>query len=290
METKPYRVVHISDLHFWRIPLQPWHWYGKRLLGLTNLVLRRARKFRREAVPLLLQEIELDQPDHLIVSGDLTTTALHGEFEDFGAAFISWLDRTERLTVIPGNHDRYNRHVHRGKRFEQYYAPLMGEGTFPFLKDLTPGLVLIAFDPCHPNPISARGSVRDCDLKALLPLLDKAKQGGAKSVLFVCHYPAEMPAPHQARAKGHELRRGNLLLDALKQVEVPIYWLHGHVHQPWRYTSPTLPNVTYLNPGAPTLRRKEGFSLGRWVLDWDGEEMKTEWKSLPAAANWLKET
>ena len=78
-----------------------------------------------------------------------------------------------------------------------------------------------------------------------------------------------------------------LVVNALKQLSVPIFWLHGHIHFPWRYQSPTVPNLVYLNPGSPLLKRREGITYGRWVLEWNGTEMKTEWRSSPHLKNAL---
>jgi 3',5'-cyclic AMP phosphodiesterase CpdA len=277
-------VVHISDVHFWRIPLDPRLWTGKRLLGLANLIVRRARKFRREAIPELLKAIEEDQPDHLVVSGDLSTTSLVAEFEDFSAAFAPWMDDPARMTVIPGNHDRYTRSTVRERLFEKHFGNLCHGGTFPFLKELAPGLALAGFDPCQPNPLSAKGRVHEAAVSKLEALLPDLRARGIRRLLFACHYPAEVPPEHRGHEKGHELLHPDQLLAALSPVSVPIFWLHGHIHYPWRYTSPRIPNLVYLNPGAPTLRRPHGFSLGRWVLDWDGENLEVQWKSLPSSA------
>jgi hypothetical protein len=103
----------------------------------------------------------------------------------------------------------------------------------------------------------------------------------------VCHFPAEIPPEYASSERGHELVDAPLLLEALSSVAIPVYWLHGHLHHPWRFASPTLSHVTYLNPGAPLLRRSQGVSLGRWVLDWDGTAVHTEWRSRLEAASYL---
>lgn len=283
-----YRVVHISDLHLWRIPANPLLWRGKRLLGLSNLVLRRGRRFRREALPELLAEIERDSADHLVVSGDLTTTSLDLEFEDFGKAFDSWLGDPYRATLVPGNHDRYTRPAVRERVFERHFSPLCGEGNFPFRKELAPGLALIGFDPCRPNPFSARGEAPGEALVSLTRLLGEERSRGTQALLFVCHYPAEAPAKHRRHLKGHDLVNGEELLALFQGFPIPTWWLHGHIHHPWSHRSRLAPNLTYLNPGSPILRREGKISLGRWVLDWDGRELRAEWRSLPHSASELE--
>ncbi len=275
-----YRIVHISDLHFWHIPWNPWEWYGKRILGLTNLILRRARKFRLGAIPELVAALESDQPDHLVVSGDISTTSLESEFADFKKAFQPWLQDPAMVTILCGNHDRYTRRVELIQAFESHFAEFRGGGgREPFMKPLTDGLVLLGFDPCCPNPLSARGLATSGLANLLRRLVESCSKNETRAIVFVCHYPAEVPPSHRTQQRGHELRGANLVLHALSPAQVPVYWLHGHIHHPWRFRSPSLPNLVYLNPGAPILHRKKGYSLGRWVLDWDGNEMKTEWRA-----------
>ncbi len=284
---RPYRVVHISDLHLWRAPSNPFLWRGKRLLGLSNLVLRRGRRFRCEALPSLLAAIAEDGADHLVVSGDLTTTALDSEFEDFRSTFGAWLGDPSRTTLVPGNHDRYTRRAVREKTFERYFSIHCEHGNFPFRKELAPGLALIGFDPCRANPFSARGMATPEGLEALAQLLDHESSRTTRALLFVCHYPAEAPPKHQRRLKGHDLINATDLLAPFRDFPIPTFWLHGHIHHPWTLRSSIAPNLTYLNPGAPILRREGRISLGRWLLDWDGRELHAEWRSLPDAASEL---
>ena len=284
-----YRIVHISDIHFWQIPWNPLAWYGKRMLGLSNLILRRARKFRLEAIPELLKAIESDHPDHLVVSGDISTTSLECEFLAFEKQFQSWLQHPRMATILCGNHDRYTRRVARVRSFENHFGQFCGGGREPFLKPLADGLILLGLDPCRPDPLFARGLVTSLMAERLQTLLTSCQGQGAKAIVFVCHYPAEVPPQHEEHQGGHELREAALLLEVLKITPLPVYWLHGHIHHPWRFRSPKISNLVYLNPGAPILRRKNGYSLGRWVLDWDGKELQTEWRSLPHAQGLLED-
>ena len=282
-----YRILHISDIHLWNFTWNPLLWLGKRGLGLANLALRRARKFRREEMPHLLLALEEDDADHLVVSGDLTTTSLPSEFDDFRRTFEGWLTGPERATVLPGNHDRYTQATYRKRVFDSLFGEYCGGGRLPFLKRLAEGLDLIGFDTSVPRPLSARGLVQAADVEKLTTLLAKVRENSAKTLLFVCHYPAEVPPEHAKHERGHELVDAHLLLEALSRFPIPVYWLHGHLHHPWRFASPTLSHVVYLNPGAPLLRRSEGVSLGRWLLDWDGKDLLTEWRSRPEAASYL---
>ncbi|MBV8126334.1 MAG: hypothetical protein JO114_01565 [Planctomycetaceae bacterium] len=66
--------------HFWRYALNPLQLFSKRLLGMASLVVRRARKFRLERVEEVVERVLSLHPDHILITGDLTTTALPTEF------------------------------------------------------------------------------------------------------------------------------------------------------------------------------------------------------------------
>lgn len=72
-------IVHLSDLHFG---------------GVADL-----RQI--EALEALVPDLE---PDAVVVSGDITLRARHGEFQR-ARAFVRELTRTAPVHVIPGNHD-----------------------------------------------------------------------------------------------------------------------------------------------------------------------------------------
>ncbi len=283
-----FRIVHISDLHFWHLPGNPLVWRGKRLLGLANLLLRRARKFRLEAAPQLVEEIHKDQPDHLVVSGDISTTSLNLEFQAFRQMFSDWLESPGKITLVAGNHDRYTRRVMREKLFEKTFSDILDPDSGSRIRLIQPGLGLATFDPCVPRPISARGFVDPFQLRLLEESIRSCDWSSLRALLFVCHYPAEVPLQHADHQKGHGLVGAEGILKVLQEVPVPICWLHGHIHHPWRFFSPSIPNLTYYNPGSPLLRRSQGISLGRWVLDWDGQRIHSEWRSLPAASAWFE--
>ncbi|MCA9425071.1 MAG: metallophosphoesterase [Candidatus Omnitrophica bacterium] len=282
-----YRIVHTSDIHVWDFPVNPVLWVGKRTLGLGNLILRRARKFRKEQLLNLAATIEEDQPDHLVLSGDVSTTSLSSEFEKIHLAFQEWLGDPRSATVVPGNHDRYTQWAQRRRLFDRYFGNTTHNEPYPMIKNLTRGLDLIGFDPCRPQPISARGLAKLSHIKSLRRIVSQIHPDETKCVIFACHYPGEVPREFLRFEKGHEMVNARLVVKSLAALHCPVYWLHGHIHYPWRYPSPTASNVVYLNPGAPLLKRKTGISFGRWILDWDGVDVTAEWKSAPNSAREL---
>src|SRR3974377_2015502 len=104
LDSRPLRLIHVSDIHFWRYALNPLQLFSKRLLGMASLLVRRARKFRLERVEQVVERVVSLQPDHILLPGDPPTTALPAEFRSARRALEPWLGDRDRTTVLPGNH------------------------------------------------------------------------------------------------------------------------------------------------------------------------------------------
>src|SRR5207244_10350466 len=64
------RIVHVSDIHFWQYEFNPLRLLGKRLVGMASLLSGRARQFRLEGVPRLVERVRRLDPDHILITGD----------------------------------------------------------------------------------------------------------------------------------------------------------------------------------------------------------------------------
>ncbi len=268
------RLLHISDLHFWHIPLNPLRLVGKRLFGVSNLILRRARLFRMDRMPAVLDRVRAVNPDHILITGDLTTTALEEEFQAAHRA-ISALDREpSSLTIIPGNHDRYTRRATRDRVFEKYFGRYTPPDGYPSLKWLEPGTAVLFLDACRPNRISARGTIASEHVVKAQELLDGASSG-IRRLLIACHYPAALPSG-VVDSRGHGLRGREHLIGFLAR-QAPHLYCHGHIHRPWSFTPNDLPRTLCLNPGAAIKRNAaldEHASMLEIVLWDDSVEVK----------------
>src|SRR5262245_61159381 len=101
------KLVHISDIHIWNWPWRPWELAGKRAAGLASLLVGRAARFPRERLAQVVERVISIEPDHVLISGDLTTTALPNEFREARQALEPILRREGGTSIVPGNHDRY---------------------------------------------------------------------------------------------------------------------------------------------------------------------------------------
>ena len=116
------RLIHVSDIHVWRYAFNPLQLFSKRLLGMVALLVRRARKFRLERLGEVVERVASLNPDHILITGDLTTTALPVEFRAARHALEPLLADPARVTIIPGNHDRYTVGARSRPAFEEYFG------------------------------------------------------------------------------------------------------------------------------------------------------------------------
>ncbi len=281
------RIAHISDLHFWHITLNPRRLVGKRFLGLGNLLLNRAWKYRMQTMPALVDRIREIQTDHILITGDLTTTALEEEFRAVREALNPISPRPSSLTVIPGNHDRYTREAARHRIFEKYFAEFAPSTSYPWLKTIGDGTAILGLDPTHPNPIFAFGTMTAEQLRQAAELLDSAAPR-IRRLLVACHYPVALPAGI-VEGHGHGLRGIRELRDFLAR-RSPNLYCHGHVHANWAFSPSMLPRTLCLDPGAALkIRKRSGVhaSMLEIVLEGEGVEVR---RHVLHGRNWSVES
>jgi len=261
------RLLHISDLHFWHIPLNPLRLAGKRLFGVGNLILNRARKFRMGTMPAVVRRVHEVNPDHVLITGDLTTTALEEEFQAADQALRALALEPASLTMIPGNHDRYTRRATSDRLFEKYFGRFAPHACYPWLKWIGPSTAILALDACRPARISARGSMSAHQIETAQALLDEAASRIGR-LLIACHYPVALPAGIRD-SRGHGLAGREHLRKFLAR-QAPHLYFHGHIHTAWSFTPDSLPRTICLNPGAAfkiNSRRNEHASMLEVILN-----------------------
>jgi 3',5'-cyclic AMP phosphodiesterase CpdA len=248
------RIVHLSDIHFWQYAINPLRLLSKRLLGTTSLLLGRARRFRLERAPELVERVQNLGADHILITGDLTTTALPAEFRAARAALADWLGDPARVTIVPGNHDRYTLGAHHTSRFEQYFGAFSPQRSFPWLRRLDSGTAILGLDPTRPG-ISARGKLPPIQLVRAQEAV--ATAGPIERLLIACHYPVAVPPAFEREYAQKPLVNPGELTAWLRTIGPHLYCC-GHVHAAWAYQPDAIPNHLCLNAGAPLLRDKTG--------------------------------
>jgi len=192
-------LAHLSDLHL-----------GRSLEDLGAL---------RRAVAALVEA----RVDHVVVTGDVTHRGRLDELATFRRAVAPLADR---LTVVPGNHDRLDEDAGR----------LLQRGRVEI--DSRPGLHLVRLDSTAPHNrrlVSCHGMLTEADVDAAVEAVHAAPAGALVAVLLH-HHVHPLPGDDLwERLSGLvglpwtlELRRGRLLIERLfGRCDLV---LHGHRH------------------------------------------------------------
>ncbi|MCB2155125.1 metallophosphoesterase [bacterium] len=253
-----FTALHIGDLHFWRFPRNPMALFGKRILGVGNLALNRARKFHIHRGVVLVERMMELHADWMLFSGDFTTTALKSEYRAALAA-LSVLDEKlpGRIRAVPGNHDRYTGGAIRSRTFESHLSNWCDMGTWPHYSDLGDGVWLAGLDATTKNGLTGSfGRVPKPQIDALAHWLSE-NAANVRELWLLCHFPAEDPPGVLKHDRGIQLYNTEPLLQLLGGLDIPVLYLHGHHHYRWVYRSSAQPNITYLNGGAPLMIRHD---------------------------------
>ena len=222
-----FTLAHLSDPHLPPLPAPRLRdLAGKRALGYLNWKRNRRKFHRRDVLDALVSDIRSQAPDHIAVTGDLVNLALEAEFAP-ARAWLESIGASDRVTVVPGNHDAYVRVTqHRFSETLGHYlggddAP-DGGAAFPFLRRRGP-LALIGVSSAVPTaPLMATGWLGRTQYDALERILTKLPAEQAFRVLLIHH-------PLRSTSRAKRLTDSDRLLALLKRYGVELI-LHGHDH------------------------------------------------------------
>ena len=266
-------IIHISDLHFHTYPQNFRDWKSKRILGAANLLFRRKRQFPFQRAKKLVEQIQKMNWDHLVISGDLTQLALEKGFSRARKTLEPLLTDPERVTVVPGNHDRYVSQVAGVDLFSKYFGEFFGKKEI-HVRELNSDWVIIGWDSAHPNDwLSAAGTVRRSTLTSTEDLLQSYP--AKTKFIIVNHYPLSFPEGWKSDNL-HELC--NLVPVKnwiLRHSQIRLY-LHGHIHKNWlhRMQRENGPELLLLNSAASTSTLKSGQESSFHQIDLYGDNVK----------------
>jgi 3',5'-cyclic AMP phosphodiesterase CpdA len=235
-----FRLAHVTDPHFRGFRgAHAGEFFGKRAIGLANLVVNRVRKHKMELLEDLRIDLRAQAPDHLALTGDLSNVALAGEWR----AALAWIDMSgvppESVSVIPGNHDAYVAAVVKSRAFEQLFAtyqtsdlPRGGDAatppTYPFVH-LREEIALVGVSSSVPTgDLGAWGEIGEAQLARLEAILLAPELTGKTRIVLI-HHP---PVVHKA-GEHRNLRDRDAFAAVLARAGAELV-LHGHDHEDQR--------------------------------------------------------
>jgi 3',5'-cyclic AMP phosphodiesterase CpdA len=222
-------------------------------VGVAALLTGRAARFPQDRLAAVVDQIAALRPEHLLITGDFTTTALPSEFAAMRVVLAPLLRAVRQVTVVPGNHDRYTQASVRGRLFEKTFAEFLPKPEFPWIKHLDDETVVLGLDPCRAH-VSATGYLPPAQLDAARALLSGEPR---RRILVACHYPVDVPAGFEKILRSKRLVNADLLVNWLREIGPHLYCC-GHIHALWAFHPPSVPNQLCLNPGAPLMRSEAG--------------------------------
>ncbi len=255
------RLALLGDVHLFSLAVRKRRLLSKRVFAHTNLVLNRQHRFNHAVLEASVERIAAMSPDLLLLSGDVTTSSLEREFEDF-KRYLAPLAEKVPAVLVPGNHDRYTFRSRRVRRIETLLDTMMPM-QFPHLRRLEPagsGLQrpasrwsLLALDAAIPNRVFSRGALGRAQLAVAVEMIRNVRSD--EGLVVLCHYPCAVPRG-TPRGWTHDLAEHRVLREALASCAGRVVYLHGHIHRPWYAPPevlPSVPNGKALQPRLPFL-------------------------------------
>lgn len=221
LSMKPVTLAHVSDLH---LPFEPAlstrQRFSKRQLSAWSWMRRRALH-RSEILDALAADLQAQDLDHIVITGDITNFSLPGEFRQ-AAAWLEALAPADRISLVPGNHDALVA-VADTEGLDRWSAwTRTGGKGWPYVH-YRDDVALIGLNSALPTaPLLARGRLGAEQLSRLERILRVEGEGGRMRVLLLHHPVAEGAVSwRKALADRAELR-------AVLQRAGADLVLHGH--------------------------------------------------------------
>lgn len=264
-EEKEYLFAHISDPHLSTLDgVRRRELLNKRLLGYLSWRSHRREEHRTEVLAALVHDLKLCQPQHTVITGDLTHLGLPGEFLEV-ARWLSDLGPPEQVTIIPGNHDTYIRTPWE-ETFAHWLPYLvsdaqkqagnLSDGFFPTLR-VREQIAFIGLSSARPSaPFLAVGSLGRAQLQTLSRILAETRERGLFRVLLIHHPPLAETLGWRKRLTDSRALRTTLERQGVELV------LHGHAHRAtrgWLETSTNCAPIIGV-PSASAIGHKTGHS------------------------------
>jgi 3',5'-cyclic AMP phosphodiesterase CpdA len=231
-----FTLAHLSDPHLaYPRGSRFFDYLNKRLFGYFKWHLRRKFEHHNDVLSGLIQDVRDSQPDHIVVTGDLTHLGLPAEFSA-AKKLLEALGSASQVTVIPGNHDAYVNGA-LDCRLTEWADYMVSDGKnacngtdasvnaiFPSLR-VRDGVALIGVSTAQPcSTFLAVGCIGNDQLQKLQKILFETGQKGLFRIVLIHHPPKSGVVSWRKR-----LTDAEAFQKAMQDCGAELI-LHGHSH------------------------------------------------------------
>jgi 3',5'-cyclic AMP phosphodiesterase CpdA len=194
-------LAHLSDPHLGPLPkARMLDLASKRVLGYINWQRTRRAVHRADVLDVVTQDVKLQAPDHIAVTGDVVNIALAAEFTQ-ARGWLARLGGPRDVTLVPGNHDAYVRSALRqhGLHWGDYMREdggraVTAEVAYPFVRRRGP-VALIGLSSAIPTaPFMATGRLGAAQIERLGGVLTTLADERLFRVVLIHHPPLSTPS------------------------------------------------------------------------------------------------
>lgn len=228
------RIAHFSDLHL--LSTEGLRWLdlvNKRWIGALNLLANRGRHHQADIFEAMVEDLNHQELDHLICTGDVTNLALPAEFRFARELFDRFELPPEAITVVPGNHDAY---VQKGVgMFAEHFEPFHRSDTefawpdddrWPIVR-VRDEVAIIGLSTSFQTPwFTAYGRIGDKQGARLAELLSDDRLAGKFRIVAIHHPVTGRRAENRVRGLKDWERFASIIHEHGAEMV-----LHGHEHR-----------------------------------------------------------
>jgi 3',5'-cyclic AMP phosphodiesterase CpdA len=279
-------LAHLSDPHLA-------HHHGvrladllnKRLFGYIKWRLKRKLEHHKDVLAGMIQDLRNSQPDHIVVTGDLTHLGLPAEFAK-AKELLGDLGSASQVTIIPGNHDAYvdgalDRRLAEWADYMVSDGFKAGDKTLTTVEAIFPSLrirgsvALIGVSTAQPcSTFLAVGCIGNDQLQRLQKILIETGEKGLFRIVLIHHPPKSGVVSWRKRLTDAESFQQTLQACGAELI------LHGHSHHQSRTYLETddgrIPviGVSSASAAGENLRRRARYHLYHLLRQADGWEIR----------------
>lgn len=182
------RIAHLTDLHL--LEPNPHRRRGRERFRLSVLTMGRTidADDHRRRFAFALREARAARADHLVISGDLTEDGLDLQFEVLAEVLAESDWHPDDVTIVPGNHDGYQRPDAWGRALAGPLAGFRRTSTPGAVTEL-PGATIVATSTLiDQHWLRAAGRLGDEQRARMTDVLGREQRRG-RAVVLPMHHP-----------------------------------------------------------------------------------------------------